>query len=54
MYMRHRITQFLVIFSSLLSLVHLTVLDIIDLLLFCTALTPVLRDTPHHIWHLSP
>ena len=54
MYMKHRITQTLVTFSSLLSLVHLTVLHIIDLILLCTVLTLVLRDIPHHILHLSP
>ena len=54
MYMRHSITQFLVMFSPLLSLVHLTVLHIIDLILLCTVLTSVLRDTPHHIFAFIP
>ena len=47
MYMRHRITQFLVIFFLLLSLVHLTVLHIIGLILLHTVLTSVLREAPH-------
>ena len=51
MYMRHRITQFLAMFSLLLSLIHLTVLHITDLILLCTELTALLRDTPHHILH---
>ena len=49
MYMRHRITQFLIIFSSLLSLVHLTILHIIGLISLHTVLTLITQryTTPH-------
>ena len=53
-YMRYSITQFLVMGSPLLSLVHLIVLSTIGLILLCTILTSVLRDIPHHFLHLSP
>ena len=48
MYMRHRITQILAMFSLLSSLVHVTVLHVTDLMLLCTVLMTLLRDTPHH------
>ena len=54
MYMRHRVTQFLAMFSLSFSLVHLTVLHITGLILLYTVLTTLLRDTPQHILHLSP
>ena len=54
MYMRHRITQTLVMLSSLLSLLHVIVLHIAGLVLHCIVLTTLLKDTPHHILHLSP
>ena len=54
MYMRHRITQTLVMLSLLLSLVHVTVLYITSLVLLCIVLTTLLKDAPHHILHLSP
>ena len=54
MYMRHRITQTLAMLSLLSSLVHVTVVHITDLVLLCIVLTTLLKDTPHHILHLSP
>ena len=54
MYMRHRIALILSMLYLLSSLVHVTVLQITSLILLCTLLTTLLRDTPHHILHLSP
>ena len=54
MYMRHRIPLILSMHYLLSSLVHVTVLHITDLILLCTVLTPLLRDTPYHILHLFP
>ena len=38
----------------MIILVPLIVLHAIGLMLLCTMLTSVLRDTPHHFLHLSP
>ena len=53
MYMRHRIALILSMLYLVLSLVHVTVLHITDLVLLWTVLTTLLRDTLYHILHLS-